>query len=132
MSARFLGRGWAFPVDVNAAGTVEYAEAEQKILESIQLILATAQGERLMRPDFGSRLRELVFAPLDASTRSLASRYATEALVEWEPRIDVLQVNARTDSAQAGVLLIEVEYRVRATNSVFNLVYPFYLQERSG
>ncbi len=127
MSKKFLGRGWSFPIDVDADGRVTYSAEERKIQESVLLILGTARGERVMRPDFGSRLHELVFATINSSTKSLVSMYTTEALVQWEPRIDVLRVGVRGDRAGAGVLMIEVEYRVRSTNSIFNLVYPFYL-----
>lgn len=81
----------------------------------------------MMRPDFGSRLRKLVFAPLNSSTKSLVASAVTEALVKWEPHIDVLSVQASEQVADPGTLIVNVEYRVRATNSVFNLVYPFYL-----
>jgi uncharacterized protein len=128
MSKRFLGRGWSFPVDVDADGKVPFSAEEKKIQESALIILGTARGERVMRPDFGSRLHELAFASMNASTRSLASLYATEALVQWEPRLDVLRVAVQEDPAVRGKLLIDIEYRVRATNSIFNLVYPFYLK----
>ena len=124
----FLGRGWAFPIEVDANKRLTYASEEAKIQQAALIILSTARGERVMRPDFGSRLHELVFAPINASTKSLISHYATEALVQWEPRIDVLGVTVQEESAVAGKLLVDIEYRVRATNSVFNLVYPFYLR----
>lgn len=128
MGKEFLGRGWKFPVEP-AGDRLVYESEEAKIREAILIVLGTARGERVMRPDFGSRLRELVFAPLNASTRALAVHYVTEALTAWEPRIDVLGVRAEPRGGQAGVLDIDIEYRVRATNSRFNLVYPFYLQE---
>jgi phage baseplate assembly protein W len=127
MSKKFLGRGWSFPVDVNVDGKVTYSAEEKKIQQSVLLILGTARGERVMRPDFGSRLHELVFATINSTTKSQVSLYVTEALVQWEPRIDVLRVGVRSDRSDVGVLMVEVEYRVRSTNSVFNLVYPFYL-----
>jgi uncharacterized protein len=133
MSKRFLGRGWPFPIDVNPADKlVPFVAEEEKIRQSALIILGTARGERVMRPEFGSRLSELVFAPINASTRALASRYATDALVEWEPRIDVLKVSVAEDAAALGTLLIDVEYRIRSTSSVFNLVYPFYLRGGKG
>jgi phage baseplate assembly protein W len=127
MSKKFLGRGWSYPVEPGSDRRVTYSAEEKKIRESVLLILGTARGERVMRPEFGSRLHELVFATVNASTRSLVSHYATEALVQWEPRIDVLRVAVRSETASPGVLMVEVEYRVRSTNSIFNLVYPFYL-----
>lgn len=133
MSKRFLGRGWAFPLELDSDGKVPYSMEEKKIQESVLIILGTARGERVMRPDFGSRLHELVFAPMNSSTRSLVSHYATEALVQWEPRLDVLRISVQEDrSAPSGTLLVDIEYRVRSTNSIFNLVYPFYLNGGKG
>lgn len=132
MSKRFLGRGWSFPIEVDATGKLQYSESERKVQESVLVILGTARGERVMRPDFGSRLHELVFAPINSSTKSLIAHYATEALVQWEARIDVLGVAVREEPSSAGKLLVDVEYRVRSTNSVFNLVYPFYLNGGRG
>jgi len=132
MAAAFLGRGWRFPVEPDQNGRIAYAEGEDKVQQSILLILGTAQGERVMRPDFGSRLREVVFSPIAASTKSLIAHHATEALVQWEPRIDVLTVDVDDSAASSGAVLVNIEYRVRATNSVFNLVYPFYLKESSS
>jgi phage baseplate assembly protein W len=128
MSKQFLGRGWPFPVEVDANGKLPYSLEEKKICESALIILGTARGERVMRPDFGSRLHELVFSPMNASTQALASHYAIDALVQWEPRIDVLHVNVTEDASAFGTLLIDIEYRIRSTNSIFNLVYPFYLK----
>lgn len=129
MSKKYLGRGWGFPVKPGENGSVEYVSEEQKIQQSVLLILGTAKGERLMRPEFGSRLHELVFSPMDSSTKSLISHYINEALVEWEPRIDVLAVEISEENAGPGTLLVNIEYKVRATNSIFNQVYPFYLAE---
>jgi phage baseplate assembly protein W len=128
VSKRFLGRGWAFPVEVGLDRRVPYAQEEAKIQQSALIILGTARGTRVMRPDFGSRLHELVFAPMNASTKALVARYATDALVQWESRLDVLRVNVEEDRGAESTLVVEVEYRVRSTNSVFNLVYPFYLK----
>ncbi|MES1164421.1 MAG: GPW/gp25 family protein [Verrucomicrobiota bacterium] len=128
MSKRFLGRGWGFPIDVGPDLRVPYVGEEEKIQQSALIILGTARGERVMRPDFGSRLHELVFAPMNSGTKALVAHYATDALVTWEPRIDVLRVTSDEDPGARGKLLVNVEYRVRSTNSVFNLVYPFYLK----
>ena len=127
----FLGRGWRFPIEPGVNGRLTLSMEETKIQESVLVILGTGRGERVMRPDFGSRLHELVFAPMTASTRSLAASYVTEALVTWEPRIDVRRVHVSEDAAADGALQIQIEYEIRATNSVFNLVYPFYLREGS-
>jgi phage baseplate assembly protein W len=132
VSKRFLGRGWGFPVELDADGRVPYVGEEAKIQQSALIILGTARGERVMRPDFGSRLHELVFAPMNASTKALVAHYATDALVTWEPRIDVLRVTSEEDPGARGKLIVNVEYRVRSTNSIFNLVYPFYLKGGQG
>jgi len=129
MAKVHLGRGWSFPVEPDASGSLGYAADEPKVQQAILIILGTAQGERVMRPEFGSRLRELVFAPLNSSTKSLVAGTITDALVKWEPRIDVLSVTAQEQSSDDGTLVVNIQYRVRATNSVFNLVYPFYLRE---
>lgn len=132
MSKRFLGRGWSFPITVDSTGRVPFSESEKKVQESVLVILGTARGERVMRPDFGSRLHELVFAPINSSTKSLISAYATEALVQWESRIDVLRVTVREEASSEAKVLVDVEYRLRSTNSIFNLVYPFYLNGGKG
>lgn len=132
MAKVHLGRGWSFPVEPDASGSLGYAADESKVQQAILIILGTAQGERVMRPEFGSRLRELVFAPLNSSTKSLVAGAITDALVKWEPRIDVLSVTAQEQSSDDGTLVVNIQYRVRATNSVFNLVYPFYLREGSN
>jgi Bacteriophage baseplate protein W len=128
MTIAHLGSGWSFPVEP-VAGGLTFAHDEQKIEEAILVILGTARGERVMRPDFGSRLRDLVFAPLNTSTTALVAKAVTDALVKWEPRIDVLSVRPDDTAGDPAMLVVNVEYRVRATNSIFNLVYPFYLRE---
>jgi uncharacterized protein len=127
-----LGRGWNFPVEPDAFGSLGYMADEQKIQQAILVILGTAQGERVMRPEFGSGLRDLVFAPLTSSTKTLVAGAITDALVKWEPRVDVLGVTADEQASDDGTLVVNIEYRVRATNNVFNLVYPFYLREGSN
>lgn len=129
MSKKFLGRGWKFPVALDEEDKLIYSSEEKKIQESILIILGTAKGERVMRPDFGSQLHELVFAPINTSSKGLIANYVTEALVTWEPRVDVLRVDVSDEEAMQGRLLVNIEYKVRATNSIFNLVYPFYLSE---
>jgi phage baseplate assembly protein W len=125
----FLGRGWAFPLEPDGAGGLGTTADEARVQQSILIILGTARGERVMRPDFGSRLHELIFAQINSTTTSLVSRYVTEALVKWEPRAQILAVEVSDEEAHLGKLLITIDYRVRATNSRFNLVYPFYLRE---
>ncbi len=125
----FLGRGWAFPLRRDETGDVALVAAEEDIREAIRIILETAPGERAMRPDFGVGLRQLVFAPLSRATISVVQFRVEQALIQWEPRIDVKEVNVRPDPERRGVLLIDVRYRVRETNTFYNFVYPFYLTE---
>jgi len=129
MAGEFLGSGWAFPVQVGDDGTVAAATGEDAVRQAIWMVLATAPGERVMRPTFGAGLTDLVFAPNTPTTHGLVASSVRSALVEEEPRIDVLDVVVGADPAQPTRLLIEVDYTVRATNSRFNLVYPFYLQQ---
>jgi len=124
----FLGRGWAFPV-APVAGDVAMAEHEVDVHQAIRIILATDRGERAMRPDFGAGLGDFVFEPLTTTTSALVRQRVEEALVLWEPRIDQIHVTVRPVRAGERELRIEISYRVRATNTFYNLVYPFYLLE---
>lgn len=124
----FLGSGWAFPVQV-VGGKVAMAAGELDIRQAIGLILDTAFGERLMRPDFGCAIQELVFAAQNETTYHLAAHYVQKALAEWEPRIEVEAVRAARDPARAAVLLISIDYVIRSKNQRANLVYPFYLTQ---
>lgn len=128
MDRDFLGQGWAFPVATGGADDIEYAMAEDDIEESIRIILGTAKGERVMRPDFGCGIHDHVFDTIDRSTLTVIETAVEEALVEWEPRIAVKEVEASTDRLNEGRLDISVDYRVRSTNNEHNLVYPFYIE----
>jgi phage baseplate assembly protein W len=125
----FLGTGWKFPLQVTPRGAIATASAEVRIEESIFLILSTAPGERLMLPDFGCGIHEQVFASNDTGTIARVVDLVRRALVKYEPRIDVLSVSADTADGQPNLLLIRVDYRIRDTNSMKNLVYPFYITE---
>lgn len=132
MSKTFLGVGTRFPLALDPdAHALVHAEYEESVRQAILIILGTAKGERVMRPDFGCGIHDLVFASLSASTIGRVDREVHEALLRLEPRIDVLSVQVTPDQA-GSVLLINIEYEVRATNTAFNLVYPFYLQEGVG
>jgi phage baseplate assembly protein W len=126
MLADFLGKGWSFPVHQDEAHRIAISRGEESIREAIWIILATAPGERVMRPDFGCGLHHLVFAVNEAATLGQVEKQVREALVRWEPRIDVLDVDTEV-RGRGEVLMINVHYRVRSTNNFFNLVYPFYL-----
>ena len=125
----YLGVGWKFPLQVTPSGKIAQARYEQKIEESIYLILSTAPGERLMMPDFGCGIHDLVFAPNNASTPTRVVQAVRKALAAYEPRIDVLDLNAQTAPDPPNLLLIRISYRIRSNNAVGNLVYPFYIQE---
>lgn len=127
MAHEFLGRGWSFPITVDGDRIVE-AGQDDKIRQAIEVILRTAPGERVTRPDFGCGIHDLVFESLSNDMLGRVISAVSEALASWEPRIDVLDVNAQQDTDQPNRLLIEIDYRVRSTNSRLNLVFPFYLQ----
>jgi Bacteriophage baseplate protein W len=126
MSDEMTGRGLTFPLQLGVAGLGE-SVGSAKVAESIRMILGTSPGERVMRPDFGSRLRSLAFAPNSPATADLARYYVTDSLTRWEPRIDVLDVQVTNDVADA-VLLIEIQYRLHATGDVQTLTQPFPLE----
>ena len=122
----FLGTGWAFPVSVDAHGRIALARQERDIEEAIRIILLTPKGQRVMRPEFGCQVHDLIFAPNDATTAGLASYYVEEALGMWEPRIRVQEVAARPDPDDPGRLLVEIRYEIKATHDSRSLVFPFY------
>lgn len=138
MSKPFLGVGWPFPlVDskgeprLNADGSLKLSQYEESVRESIWIVLGTAKGERVMRPEFGCGIYDLVFEVNSASTAGLVAQAVRDALLYFEPRIDVLDVQVEAEGSK-GVLLISIDYQVRATNNVFNLVYPFYLERSTA
>ncbi len=126
MNKDFLGRGWAFPVGVDSRGGIAMAGGQEDIEQSIRVIMETAPGERVMRPEFGCGIHNLVFAPNSPTTAGLVAYHVQEALGRWEPRIKVEAVNVHPDQNRDAVLLIEIRYTVRKTNDRRNLVYPFY------
>lgn len=129
MGRDFLGVGWRFPVQVAPNGKIAQSRDEQKIEESIFLILGTSMRERPMLPAFGCGIHDLVFAPNNATTVAEVSTTVREALVHHEPRIDVLAVDAFAAPEEENLLLIRIDYRVRANNAQSNLVYPFFITE---
>ena len=124
----FLGQGLAFPLQINQQGGLALAKGVTDIEQAIQIILGTIPGERMMRPEFGARIHELVFAPDNASTRRLAAYFVEEALGRWEPRINVIEVNVSSEPGRQGALMIEIQYQVKDTYDERSIVYPFYLQ----
>ncbi|GAB3023310.1 GPW/gp25 family protein [Natronobiforma cellulositropha] len=124
------GAGWGFPVGVDHKGDVSLSEGELSIRDSIRIILGTAKGERVMRPDFGCDIHDHVFGNIDGTMLTLVESGVEEALINWEPRIDVEDVDAGRDPENPNRLLIDITYRVRSTNTESNMVYPFYLTEK--
>jgi uncharacterized protein len=127
----YLGVGWAFPVKP-VDGRLRYAAYEEDVEQAIQIILLTDPAERPMLPEFGGGLRRFVFEPNAPATWRAIERLVRSALIDWEPRIDVEDVEVTPDDQEPNLLLIHVDYVVRATNSHYNRVYPFYLLEGSA
>jgi hypothetical protein len=125
----FLGVGWKFPLQATPDGRIAQARHESRIEESILLILATAPGERPMLPEFGCGIHDALFAPNDPRTTALVAHLVRQALTRYEARIDLLDVQAESSAEAPNLLLIRINYRIRATNAVGNLVYPFYITE---
>ena len=123
----FLGEGVSFPFKVDNYKTIKRSQYEKSIEESIIIILSTKLGERLMRPDFGCRIHELLFAPNTIDTHNLVIFYVTEALQQWEHRIILnhIDVSAHSDTS----IDITLNYQIEGSNSRYNMVYPFYLTE---
>jgi phage baseplate assembly protein W len=127
MSTEMLGTGLAFPVAFDTQRTVALAHGTQDVEQAIGIILATAPGERPMRPEFGCDIHRMIFERLNGATTARMERAIRAALQRWEPRIDVEEVLFELGDAQVGELRIDIGYRLRATNSRRNLIYPFYL-----
>ncbi len=129
MRQSILGTGWRFPIRINGRGGFSLVSDEQNVAESIWVVLSTAPGERIMMPAFGCGIHEYVFAPNNAGTRGAIAYQVQQALMRWEPRIDVIDVRANADPGQPNLLLVQIDYRIRSNNAFHNLVYPFFLQE---
>lgn len=125
----YLGRGIAFPLHVNSQGAIALANGESDIEQAIHIILGTAPGERVMRPEFGCRAHELIFAPRDATTEGLIIYYVQQALGRWEPRIELNKVTVVSGSQPDGALIVEIEYRIKSTHDIRSIVYPFFIAD---
>jgi Bacteriophage baseplate protein W len=124
--ADFVGAGWAYPLEIDPGGGFALARGAARIEQSIRLILVTYPGERPMRPEFGSLLRDFVFRPASLDNAAELSSEVRKALIRWEPRIDVNTVDTYPAADDPGLLYIDITYTVRATNDKRNLVFPFY------
>jgi phage baseplate assembly protein W len=128
----FIGKGIAFPMRVDSTGSIAMVTGPEDIDRSIVMVLSTAKGERLMRPQFGCTIWDQLFDPINANTLGQMSQGVREALSQWEPRIELELVEAHPDPDADGKVRIEITYRVKATNDRRNLVYPFYVIPREG
>lgn len=130
MDKDFLGKGWSFPPTFNM-GTrgIEMLEEETDIASSLEILLSTAQGERVMLPQYGCNMNELIFESMDTRMKTLMVDKIEAAILYHEPRIELESVSLDESQELEGVVLIEINYRVKSTNSRFNFVYPFYKLE---
>lgn len=131
-AADFIGRGIAFPMRVDQSGSIAFGVGTDGIDASIRMALMTAPGERVMRPQFGCRIWDLLFEPINANTIGLMAEAVRDAISQWEPRVDLEDVDIEPDPAQPSRVLIDIAYRVRSTNDRRNLVYPFYVIPKDG
>ena len=126
MRNEFVGRGWGFPLRVDPHGAMTMVADEHEIEEAIRIVLSTSPGERAMRPEFGCKIHEYVFAPVGADTAGMLGFEVREALEQWEPRITVEGVDVSFDRDDQSVVYIDIRYRINDTNDSRNLVFPFY------
>ncbi|MFT4156081.1 GPW/gp25 family protein [Parafilimonas sp.] len=125
----FLGRGWSFPPVFNRGEGVQMLDGEDDIQSSLKILLSTHLGERVMQPEYGCNTDAMVFEPITTGFQTYMQSQIKNAILLYEPRIDLQTVDLLTQNASSGLILISVEYVVRATNSRSNLVYPFYINE---
>jgi uncharacterized protein len=126
----FVGRGFSFPMGINTDGGIRMTRGPEDLDASMRVILSTAPGERLMRPQFGCRIWDLIFEPVNFNTLGQMAEAAGDAIAQWEPRVDVLGIECVPDSLDPYLVNIDITYKVRATNDRRNLVYPFYVIPR--
>jgi hypothetical protein len=134
MNDSFLGKGWSFPPQIIPRGGVAMSSEDEKIRQSIRIILSTAKGERVMRPEFGCGIHDYIFAVASPSTLTSIESEVRGALIIWEPRIEVISVEATgggfSGETHQASINVDIRYRIRATNTEANLVYPFFLSPR--
>jgi uncharacterized protein len=126
MTQDFIGAGWAFPLGVGPQGGIALVRREVELEQAMRLILSTYPGERPMRPEFGSRIRDYVFRPINVETVAELSQEVRNALLRWEPRVDIEGVYVIPDPQDDGAVYIDIQYLVKDTNDRRNLVFPFY------
>ena len=126
-SVDFVGTGFRFPMRIEGGGRWELETGHEKIISSLRMILSTAPGERVLRPEFGCAIWSQIFDPVDSNTLSQMESNVREAIAQWEPRIVLESVDPRPAEEQPNLVEIEIAYRIRDTNDTRNLVYPFYV-----
>jgi phage baseplate assembly protein W len=127
-----IGTGFQFPIKVNAKGGLDWSSGPRRIRDAIWIILSTALGERVMRPTFGAGVEGFVFEPNSVAAQVRMAATIKDALSRWEPRIDLVDVGVVQGSQGESSVLVTIEYRIRSTNELFNMVYPLYVQEGLG
>jgi phage baseplate assembly protein W len=136
MAQDFRGTGWRFPILPDELGTLGYVDGDENVEQSLKILLLTALGERVMRPDFGTELLQQVFAPGSTQNLQLLETAIRDAVRDWEPRIDLDEVHAEMDPSQSPDAdvraIVSIRYRVRQSNTQANLVFPFYLGAVGG
>jgi phage baseplate assembly protein W len=128
--ADFIGRGLSFPMHVDSSGAIAMGHGADDIDANLRVVLITAPGERVMRPQFGCRIWDLLFEPINANTLGLMAEAVRDAVSQWEPRVELDDVEIVPDPVIQARVLINLRYRVKVTNDVRNLVYPFYVIPR--
>ena len=128
MTRNILGRGWSFPVATDVHGNISMSGDEKIIEESIRIILGTTPGERVMNPEFGCKINDIIFSPNSPKTIALAVHYIEEDIINWEPRVILNKVTGEMDPYNYNLININIDYEIRSVNTFFNMVYPFYLE----
>jgi len=129
MINRLIGRGWRFPIKVNGRGAIDWSEGPDRVRDAIWIVVKTAMNERVMRPEFGAGVDGFVFQPNSAATRATLAQAVKSALVRWEPRILLDSVRVDEVPGEPSQVTVAIDYRIDETNTLFNLVVPFYLEE---
>jgi phage baseplate assembly protein W len=124
-----IGQGWSFPIKVNAKGGLDWSSGPDRIQAAIWTILSTSPGERLMLPSFGAGIKDYVFESNSPVLCAQLQNAIQTALTQWEPRIQLVSVVATPSPDQDNLVLVSINYQIRDTNELFNMVYPFFLTE---
>ena len=125
----FIGKGWRFPITVNAKGGIDWSNGPQRLSDAIWIIIKTSLGERVMLPTFGAGVNDYVFQSNSSMVRTQLASAIKQALLKWEPRITVTQASVNPVPDEPSQVLVSIEYTINATNEPANVVYPFYLSE---